>query len=396
MTTRVFSREEYYELYQNTAQAIAPLLTDFSEGSINDVMAGSGSSLASQLSTIILKEFLKTLLDSSDGPEVTGGPDDLQTLIVDHYGNNFTRPEASKAVGIVTFSRLDSSPGDVIIPLGTIVNTETDANGNNIRYRTLLQVTMTGLSINASIEAVVAGTTGNKGIDEVVEIESTLTDSEVTVTNDLSISGGEEIDTDEEYREFTRNQLQTLKGASKSAIEAVALNVPGIEFATAIEKLLTVIEYDIGLAQTIGDFFKIPLCTLFVADANGAANAALLDLVNTAVEGIRACGAKVEIVSSIAASIDWTSSLTLNPSGPNFAELTASTTLITDSMKQYIDGLPIGTDFVRSAGNAAILAIWGPTGTGDLVTNGFITSVPTGDVSIATNEKAIAGTMSTV
>lgn len=393
MVTRVQSRQEYYDIYKNTAQSISPQLTDFSDGAINDAQAGSSSSLASEISTLIIREFLKTLLDSANGPEVTGGPDDLQTLIVDHFGDTFARPQAEKSVGVGQFSRLDAAPGDVVIPAGTIVTTETDANGENIRYATILEVTLVGLTINASIEAVVAGTAGNKDANEINQIESTLTDPEVTFTNAAATSGGEEIDTDEEYREFARNQLQTLKGASASAIKAVAENVPGVEFATPIEKLVAVIEWDIGGGVTVGDFFRIPICTLYVADANGTANDALLALVDDAVKGIRACGAKINIIAAVAVSVDWNASLLLNPAGPNYTTLLSDTTMIEDSMTQYLNDLDIGTDFVRSAATTAIMEIWGPTGTGDLQTNGFTISVPAGDVSIDEDEKAIAGTI---
>jgi hypothetical protein len=54
--------------------------------------------------------------------------------------------------------------------------------------------------------------------------------------------------------------------------------------------------------------------------------------------------------------------------------------------------LAIGTDFIRADAEAYIMALWGPSGTDDLVD--FSTTVPSGDVSVAANQKLIPNTMS--
>jgi hypothetical protein len=61
-------------------------------------------------------------------------------------------------------------------------------------------------------------------------------------------------------------------------------------------------------------------------------------------------------------------------------------------MSKYIQDLAIGTDFIRADAEAYIMALWGPSGTDDLVD--FSTTVPSGDVSVAANQKLIPNTMS--
>lgn len=61
-------------------------------------------------------------------------------------------------------------------------------------------------------------------------------------------------------------------------------------------------------------------------------------------------------------------------------------------MAQYISNLEVGDDFIRTTARAAIMAIWGPSGTNDITD--FITSVPSGDVSTSSTQKLVPGTVS--
>jgi hypothetical protein len=390
MATNVPSQQDLYDLVKNEVQSRKPELTDYEEGSVNDSLAGAFSVGGQELIKTFIDLFAKTFFSTANGPEVTGGPDDLQTLAVDHFGDDFARPAAAPAVGVVTFSRPGSSPS-VLIPAGTIVKTEKDASGQEQRFATVSDVTLAGTTINASVEAVEAGTEGNVNANTVVKIESALTDASIVVTNAAAFSGGEAQDTDAEYREFIRNKIETLRGATKQAIEAAANNVPGIETATAIEDLQPVIEWDIGGSMTVGDFFYIPRVRLFVADINGVASDALIDLVDAAVETVRACGVKVNVISASALSIDWTITITLNPSGPNFALFSVDTSILEAWMAQYIRDLPIGTGFDKGLAKLALMAVWGPAGTDDLTD--ITTSVPTGNIAATATQKLIPGTI---
>jgi len=390
MATTIPSQQDLYDLFQNEVQSRAPELTDFEEGSKLDSLAGATSVGGQEVLKSLVDLFAKTYFSTANGPSITGGPDDLQTLAVDHFGDDFARPAAAPAVGVVGFSRPGAGPS-VLIPAGTIVKTDKDASGNEIRFATVAAVTMTGLSINASVEASEAGTDGNVNVGTVTKIESSLTDPTVVVTNADAFSGGEAEDTDAEYREFIRNKIETLRGATKAAIEAAALNISGIEIATAIEDLQTVIEWDIGGSATVGSFFSIPRVRLFVADANGTASQALIDLVIAAVFAVRAAGVKVDVVAATPLNVNWTISVTLNAGGPNFALLSTDTTILEDSMSQYVRDLPIGTGFDKGLAKLAIMAIWGPSGTNDLTD--LTISVPTGNIAATATDKLIPGTI---
>jgi uncharacterized phage protein gp47/JayE len=381
------SQKEYYDIGKNETQIRQPALTDFNDGSINDIIIGVPSVFAQEITRLLLDKFKKTMFASADN-------NDLENLAVDHFGDAFARPKAQKAIGIVKFSRPNALGGDVFIDAGSIVKTTIDANGNSQRYETLSAVTLVALEINASVRAMEAGIAGNVLADEINVVETSLTDPSIIVTNEEALSGGAEEEIDAEYRETIKRLIQQLAGATLDAIRSTVLNVSGVEYATAKEFITVVKEWDESGEVTIGDAFRIPRVKLYIADANGTANDALIDLVKTAVAGQRAAGVYIEIKGATAISLDWTANITLNPAGPNYATLQSDTTIITDSMRDYIENLDIGESFIRVYADAAIMALWGPSGTNDL-TN-FQTQAPAGDIDPSDTQKIIPGDIETV
>lgn len=387
---------DLYNIFIAALQDAGPELTDTTEGSEIDKLGGATSVGASELTKLIVDQFNKTYFSLANGPEVTGGDDDLQTLAVDHFGDTFVRPAASLMTDSATFSRANAAFGAVLIPAGTVIKTTSDANGNVYRYETDSDVTLaasggTSLSVTVSITALVAGSASNAGNGAITVIENSLLDQSIVVTNTGS-SNGEDAEDDATYRETIRNLIESLAGATLRAVEAKALTVPGVATATAIEQMQAVKIWNIATSTATGGFFYIPVPILYIADTSGMASVALITAVKTAIDAVRACGVLIQVVSASAVSVAWTASYTLNPSGPNYSTLVNDSTMIRDSMKKYIQDLPVGTSFVRATANAAILAIWGVAGTNDLTA--FSTSVPSGDVAATATQKMIAGTMS--
>lgn len=387
------SFQEIYDDYINELQSQESSLTDTSDGSIIDINAGVTSLAVNEIARLVVDEFRKTYFKTANGPEVTGDVDELENLAVDHFGDAFKRPGATKSSGVVTFSRPNNDAGDVEIIVGTVVKTAPDANGISQRFEVISPVTLVGTSINASIRALTAGVAGNVLTGTITLIETSLTDPTVTCSNASDLAGGAETQNDSEYLATIQDLIATLQGATLSAVEAKARLVDGVVTATAIEYKQIVIEWDISTASPVGNYFKIPRVKLFIADANGVASAPLIADVNTAIDLVRAAGVRIEVIAATAFTQAWTATITLNPSGPNFGVLQTDASMILDDMEQYIQNLGIGEDFNIAAANAAILALWGPAGTDDITA--FTTSVPTGNVSVAENIKLLPGVMST-
>lgn len=396
MATTLKSQGEYYDDFKNEVQDNAPDLTDFTEGSKLDILGGVHSTGISELGRLIVDLFMKTFFDTAHGPEITGGPDDLQTLAVDHFGDDFARPLAQKAVGDVTFSRPTFVGGSGSIPTGSVVKTLPDGGGVSQRFETIapLSVGTTTLSINASIRALVAGIGGNVDPGTIVQIESALYDATFVVTNAAATSGGKAALSDADYREFIRNKLETLKGGTIPGIEGLAKTIAGVEVATVIENEIAVRRWDIGGNVATGPVFRIPETTLYIADANGSASDSLVNEVLAALENLRAAGVEIFVKGATALPIDWTASIVLNPSGPNYAGLQVDSTPILDTMKAYLNSAPIGTSFIRRVARLAILDIWGPSGTNDLID--FTNRTPVGDIQASDINKLKPGTLGIV
>jgi len=312
-------------------------------------------------------------------------------LAIDHFGDDFARPDAVEAVGEVTFSRPTDTAGDVTIPLGTIIKTVKDANGEEIRFLTDAEVIMTGTTIDADITADDGGSDGNVLASTITVLETALTDPTVVVDNAAAMAGGANEQNDSTYRETIRDLIEALKGATTAAVRGALEAVQGISTVTLIEQLKTVKEWDIGAGAVVGDFFRIAYPFAYIADENGNATQTLIDNAQDAIDSIRACGVRIVILGASGSATNWSADLTLNPAGPNYATLQTDLTMIEESMESYMNELPIGSGFDKSAASAAMLAIWGAAGTDDLTA--FSTTIPAADIAGVTGTKLVAGTI---
>ncbi len=391
--------QDLYDTFILNLLGSAPQLTDQLPGSVIDGLAGAFAIGGTEVQTNTNLNFNKTFIDTANGPEITGNDDDLQTLAVDHYGENFARPGAIPAIDTINFTRNNNSAGAITILAGTIVTTEPDANGNVQTYTTDADVIMTNTSagtdtsVFVGITDVDGGVAGNAAENTITVIQTALLDSSIVCTNAGNATGAD-AQPDQTYRETIRNLIQALAGGTLASIEARALTVAGVVTATALETAITAIQYNIASSSVVGSPFSVVKAVLYVADATGTASAALLAAVGAAIKGTRSGGVNVQVAAATATDVSWTASYTLNSEGPNFTALSASNAILLTAMTNYINNLPVGTGFVRATANAAILALYGAAGTNDLTA--FTTSVPSGDISASATTKCIAATIATV
>jgi hypothetical protein len=399
MSTKVSSQQELYDIYQNEVLANTSELTDFSEGSLHDIIAGAMTTAQNEISELIVDQFSKTFFDLASGPTENDPTDYIQILAIDHFGDSFARPVAVSATGEIQFSRPNFNAGLVNIPIGTVVKTEKDANGVEIRFLTQAAVVMgaTELTKTAQIKASIEGTQGNVTSGKLIVLESTLTDPLITVNNISAMAGGSNAPDDATYRTFIRNKILALAGATEAAVKGAILAVSGVSFAQLITRERIVIDYDIGTGDILigSTYFRMPYPVAYIADSLGNSSQALIDAVKLALIPVKAAGVRIEVLGAVPVSIGWTASLTLNVSGPNFAELSVDLSKIIETMTDYINTeLEIGDDFVKASANAYVMSIWGPAGTNDITS--FSSSIPSGNVSVAANQKAVAGTIQVI
>lgn len=394
MATEISTQRELYELMKSEIESLEGDYTDFSDGSMLDIALGAYTTGMNEISELIISEFKKTYFETAHGPEVTGLVDDLQNLAVDHFGDSFKRPQANESTGSVTFSRPNTDEGDITVFSGSILKTKKDDAGNEILFETTEDLLIDGLTAIVSVVAQVAGIEGNVDIGKVIVIDTPLSDTSITVSNTEKFAGGENEEDDANYRETIRNLIQSLAGATKSAVEGTALSVAGVSIVTLQEIERIVIDYDIAMtAPVVGaSYFRIPYPVIYVADENGSSSQALIQSVIDSLEFVRACGVKIEVRGATAFSLSWDGSFSLNAGGPNFGVLQSDFSIITDSMSDYINEINIGNSFIRTNANDYIMSIYGPSGTNDLTS--FNTNFPVSNVSVQPTEKLISGTMS--
>ena len=401
MSIPVSSQLDLYNLFTNIFQDYAPDVTDLNEGSVFDSEGGVFSVGGTEFTRLVIDQFAKCFIATAQGPDENGGgSDDLQTLAVDRYGSQFARPAATFAVDTATFSRASNAAGVVTILAGTVIKDLPDPNGNVIRYATNSTVTLThgganDLSISVGVTATTAGSASNASAGTLTVIETPLTDPTVVVTNAGNVTGTDALDSPD-YRTFIYNLILSLTGATKAAIQAKALTVPGVVVATAVLVEMTVINWNpsTNLPVPSAEPFRIPFVTLYIADNTGGASPTLIAEVQAAIATVDAYGVYITVTGATPITVNWTAHMVLNPSGPNYATLVTNPTAILNSMTSYINTLAATTNFVIATANAAILAIWGAAGSNDITS--FTTSVPSGDVAIGASQKAVPGTMALI
>lgn len=386
MAAPLLTKEQLHAIYKSAVQgadAENDKLTDWSAGSINDMLAGAAAVVGTELQFYIADGYSKTLFANTEEEE-------LDELTVDHYGEDFARADDLFAIGIAKITRTDTSAAETF-DAGKVVETSTPVGGSPTSFTTDVDLEFEiGQAVGyVAITAEIAGTAGNVDAGDITNIQPAM--AGWSVTNEEPTAGGAQRQTDAEYLAATGDRISEARGATDSGIEAKLRNVPGIVKATVQTKFQAVKNWNIAGGVAEGSAYTIVRSICYIADANGTANDALIAKAEEALKGEKAAGANIDIFAASAQELDWTATFVLNGAGPNYAMLSASSDAIADEMRNYVANLAIGADFVRATANAYILSIWGPSGSNDLTS--FTTSVPSGDVSTGSNIKLIAGDM---
>lgn len=249
----------------------------FTPGSDVNLIAAGGSAMAEEVMRQTAHMFADHMLDGAQG-------DALDRWAANRYGSAVPRKPAAPARVPLTIARPTGTFGTVSIPAGTRATTD----GGTV-FETLTTATLTGstvgpVSVNA--RAVNAGTAGNVAKNTITRFERPLADVTLTVTNLAPATGGDAKETDTAYRSRIRSYPASLVKGTIPAIEFGAKTVPGVRQASGLE------EVD-SAGNLTGRGF------LFVADANGQANLALVADVSTALREYRPIGIQVVVVGGV-------------------------------------------------------------------------------------------------
>jgi phage-related baseplate assembly protein len=261
------SHDQAYDQGRVVALVARPDLL-LSPGDIADLPSRAGAAMADLIIGNAAGRIRATFLDGAEG-------DDLTILARDHWG--LERTEASFAIGQVTFAHSAGPSGT--IAAGTRVASVQATDGSFVTITTDSDIVWgaSDTSRTVAATATLAGATGNVGIGQVSRILDTLFTTGFSVTNASAFAGGQAEETDTELRERVRGYNQTLRRGTLAALEFGAKVVPQVKKATAVETPAS------------------GVVTIYVTDADGNSNAAMVAAVTTEIENWRAAGVLVTI-----------------------------------------------------------------------------------------------------
>ena len=270
--------------------------------------------------------YLQVTLNEGNLSTATG--EALDRWIYDRY--QFTRKEATNSVATVSLTRSNTTPG-FTIPAGSQFGTETGvvfATQNDISF---------GEGVIGPLSAlVIAQRTGPEGDVEagtITQVVTTLPDDTVEVTNPENATGGNNRETDDEFRDRAREFFVTARRGTRAAIEFGALQVARVAQATATENF----EETTGLPG-----YRV---TLNISDSNGQANTALASEVEQGQDEYRALGVPVLVVPAVPQFVDIVASGLSFEAGANTTQVLQNATT---AILAFVNNVPPGVTLRRA------------------------------------------------
>jgi phage-related baseplate assembly protein len=256
------------------AQNRRPDLT-FDVGDVSEFYMAAGAAMADHLVSYVTQRVLATFLDGASG-------DDLTTLADDRY--NIQRNPATFATGTLTFTRASGALTGTI-PAGTVVATVKDSLGNEIQFSTDVDLgwNVAELTKTVAASANVSGYDGNVAAATIVRVITSGLFDTFTVNNVARFAGGGPQEEDASLRERCRSFTQTLRRATKAALEYGAIQTPGAGVTTA-----SAVEPGDGTVS------------LYVSDGSGSSSPTMTALVQTEINNNwRAAGIVVNVTGGV-------------------------------------------------------------------------------------------------
>jgi len=313
------------------AQALRPRL-QFFDGDIAQAQIHGAAAMNDAAIRFSAQAFKATFIDGAVGDELT-------TLVDDHY--NIQRNPATQAQAQVEFTRPSQGGGEPagVIPTGTIVATDFDADGEQIQFTTDADVVW-GLGElgpkTVQVTAVLEGRDGNVEADSIVQIlDVPGFDSTFAVTNPARAGGGNDEESDEALRTRARNFFLTLRRGTLASLEFGALTVDSVRVAKAVEDVIS------GIA------------TVRVSDEDGNSTLQMISDVVAELEDWRCAGSTVVVVGGVQLAVSMDFTLVVREG----YDVAAFSSLLSDAVTNRLSKLKVGETMYLDSVIAAIIAV---------------------------------------
>jgi uncharacterized phage protein gp47/JayE len=333
------------------------------EGSDANILVATAASIGDEISAQVARVGGSAFLDTATGA-------DLDRLVFDRYG--LSRKPASAALGVVRFSLASAPASNFLIPAGTLLSTPDGRQFVTLFDDTFL-TTSTFLDVN--VRSVLAGSSQMAASNSITSIISYPPSAPpgLTVTNPLATAGGNNQESDSEYRARARIFYTTLRRGTRAALEQAALAVPGVRTARAFE-ILNDAGGPGGIVElVISDGYTDALAnTGSTIPAYDAQSDALAAAVVETLDDVRACGVFVRcrVAQVILQPVILQLSFIAGANVDTVAGLARA------AITNYVNQLQPGADFVLADANAILDSVAG------LAFNESAIASPTGNVVV--------------
>jgi len=256
------------------------------EGSDTNALVAAGAAVGDELVAQLARVAKGLFLDSAED-------ECLDRLIFDRFG--LLRKDAAPAWVSVSFTTTTPAPGAFAIPAGTRLTT--------VDGRQFITTAAATFPAGSAGPVVVAARSAQAGFDQQVGANTINAVSggiagapgDLAVTNPLASAGAADRENDDEYRARARLVFETARRGTLAAIRAAALNVPGVQTATAFEVLDEFGRPAKTLQLVISDRFTDALVGQVTPPLYAAQSALLAAQVFQALEDTRAGGIYVDV-----------------------------------------------------------------------------------------------------
>lgn len=244
------------------------------------------------------------------------------------------RKPATKATGVVSFSRYLPLSFDLVIPQGTICATSGEPV---VEYETVEEVVLVSgeLTVEAPVQAVVAGASGNAAAGYVTTLISVPTGINYA-SNESAITGGADQESDEEYRKrVLEGYALSANGTNADYYKQIALQQEGVTMVQAVPRA--------SGAGTV---------TVYLWGENAAPSSGVITAVKEVLDRQREVGVTVKVQAAQKIPL----SLTIKVKVSDEVSFDWAKEEIAQSVKSFFDSLEVGEGLFVTDVTKAILS----------------------------------------
>lgn len=295
---------------------------------------------------------------------------------------DFELRAAQAALGSVVFTIPTAATTTITIPANTVVATVASLSFSEILFKTVSDATI-GIgqttTVDIPVQCTVAGVIGNVALGTITAVKTTVTGaSSLSVTNESSVTGGSERETEDERR---LRFIEYVKTLSKGTADAVIYGAKTAYLANAngviTERVQSAVIYEPFLHSLIEPVGKFE-CYVYNGET-GASDELVAEAQKTIdgyrttdnilVPGWKAAGVICVVRKAVTTPVATTATITLLPGG----DVVTTKTVAEEVIDSYIASLEIGEKLIFNVLVERLMGLPGVYNVAIIAPNGDLT-----------------------